>query len=137
MSFQGAGGTPGGVGSFIIGFVMMCSGFYLLLHSIHVSNSFSFGASLYQFPMFGYSASITGGTLLIPFVFGIGMIFYNARNLIGWALVVGAVSAMIIGVLSGLRFTLHDMTLFDLLTILVLSIGGLGLFLSSLRSTSQ
>gem|GEM_PF-1231603 len=61
----------------------------------------------------------------------------NARNLIGWALVVGAVSAMIIGVLSGLRFTLHDMTLFDLLTILVLSIGGLGLFLSSLRPTSQ
>lgn len=84
--------------------------------------------------MFGFSASITGGMLLIPFVFGTGMIFYNARNLVGWALAVGAVSAMIIGVLADLRFTLHDMTLFDLLTILVLSVGGLGLFLSSLRS---
>ncbi len=134
MNFQGAGGTPGGSGSFIIGFLMMSCGFYLLMHSIHVSDSFTFGSSLYQLPMFGYSASVTGGMLLIPFVFGIGMIFYNARNLIGWALAVGAVSAIVVGVLAGLRFTLQHMTLFDLLTILVLSVGGLGLFLGSLRS---
>lgn len=135
MSFQGAGGTPGGSGSFVIGFVMMCSGFYLLLKSINVSNSFSMGTSLYQMPMMGFEANITGGMLLVPFVFGIGMVFYNARNWIGWALVVGAVSAMIFGVLAGLRFSLHSMSLFDLLTILVLSVGGLGLFLSSLRSS--
>jgi len=134
MNFQGAGGTPGGVGSFIIGFVMMCSGFYLLLQSIDVSNSFTLGTSLYQMPMMGYTASITSGMLLVPFVFGIGMIFYDGRNRVGWALVVGAVSAMVIGVLAGLRFSMHHMSLFDLLTILVLAIGGLGLFLSSLRS---
>ncbi|MCX7112395.1 MAG: hypothetical protein NTX45_20150 [Proteobacteria bacterium] len=134
MNFQGAGGTPGGVGSFIIGFVMMCSGFYLLLQSIDVSNSFTLGTSLYQMPMMGYTASITSGMLLVPFVFGIGMIFYNGRNKVGWALVVGSVSAMVIGVLAGLRFSMHHMSLFDLLTILVLAIGGLGLFLSSLRS---
>ena len=134
MNFQGAGGTPGGVGSFIIGFVMMCSGFYLLLQSIDVSNSFTLGTSLYQMPVMGYTASITSGMLLVPFVFGIGMIFYDGRNRVGWALVVGAVSAMVIGVLAGLRFSMHHMSLFDLLTILVLAIGGLGLFLSSLRS---
>jgi hypothetical protein len=134
MNFQGAGGTSGGVGTFVLGFVMMCSGFYLLLQSINVSDSFTFGTSLYQMPVMGHTASITGGMLLIPFVFGIGMIFYNARNLLGWALAVGAVSAMVIGVLAGLRFTLHHMTLFELLTILVLAIGGLGMFLSSLRS---
>ena len=134
MNFQGAGGTPGGTGPFFIGFVMMCSGFYLLLRSIDVSNSFTLGSSLYQMSMMGNTASITGGMLLVPFVFGIGMIFYNARNLVGWALAIGAVSAMIIGVLAGLRFTLQHMSLFDLLTILTLAIGGLGLFLSSLRS---
>ena len=139
MSFQGAGGTPGGTGSFMIGFIMMCSGFYLLLRSIHVSDTFSFGTSLYQLPIFGMTspAPITGGMLLIPFAFGIGMIFYNGRNLIGWALAIGSVSAIVIGVLAGLRFTFHSMTLFELLTILVLSIGGLGLFLSSLRSHSK
>ncbi len=134
MNYRGAGGTPGGEGSFIIGLVMMCSGFYLLLRSIDVSNSFTMGTSLYQMPMMGYTASITGGMLLIPFVFGIGMIFYNAKNVIGWVLAVGAVSAMIVGVLAGLRFSLHSMSLFDLLTILVLAIGGLGLFLSSMRN---
>jgi hypothetical protein len=134
MNYRGAGGTPGGEGSFIIGLVMMGSGFYLLLRSIDVSNSFSLGTSLYQMPMMGYTASITGGMLLIPFIFGIGMIFYNAKNLVGWILAVGAVSAMIIGVLAGLRFSLHSMSLFDLLIILVLAIGGLGLFLSSMRN---
>ena len=134
MNYRGAGGTPGGEGSFIIGLVMMGSGFYLLLRSIDVSNSFSLATSLYQMPMMGYTASITGGMLLIPFIFGIGMIFYNAKNLIGWILAVGAVSAMIIGVLAGLRFSLHSMSLFDLLIILVLAIGGLGLFLSSMRN---
>ena len=134
MNYRGAGGTPGGEGSFIIGLVMMGSGFYLLLRSIDVSNSFSLATSLYQMPMMGYTASITGGMLLIPFIFGIGMIFYNAKNLFGWILAVGAVSAMIIGVLAGLRFSLHSMSLFDLLIILVLAIGGLGLFLSSMRN---
>ena len=134
MNFKGAGGTPGGTGNFITGFVMMCSGFYLLLRSINVSDSFSLSSRLYQVNLFGYQPSITGSMLLVPFVFGIGMIFYNSRNLIGWALTIGSFSAMIVGALAGLRFTFHDMTLFDLLTILVLSMGGLGLFLSSLRS---
>jgi hypothetical protein len=30
---KGAGGSNGGLGSFIIGFVMMCGGFYLLLNA--------------------------------------------------------------------------------------------------------
>ncbi len=134
MRIQGAGGTPGGTGSFVLGFVMMSAGFYMLLQSIHVSQSFNMGTSLFHVAAFGGAASITGGMILIPLVFGIGMIFYNARNLIGWALALGSVSALIFGVLAGLQFTLRSMSLFDLLTILVLSIGGLGLFLSSLRS---
>lgn len=134
MSIRGAGGTPGGTGSFVTGFVMMCAGFYLLLQSIHVSQSFNLGASLFHLSAFGGQASITGGMILVPLAFGIGMIFYNASNLVGWALAVGSVSALLFGVLAGLQFTLRSMSLFDLLTILVLSVGGLGLFLSSLRS---
>ncbi|MDD5033570.1 MAG: hypothetical protein PHE55_02330 [Methylococcaceae bacterium] len=134
MSVRGAGGTPGGVGSFFIGFLMMCWGFYLLFQSIIVTQSFSLGTSLFHVSAFGGTASITGSMILIPLVFGIGMIFYNGRNLIGWALALGSVSALLVGVLAGLQFTLRSMSLFDLLTILVLSMGGLGLFLSSLRS---
>jgi len=134
MNIQGAGGTPGGVGSFITGFLMMCIGFYLLLRSIEVSQSFNLGTTLFHIGAFGGGASVTGGMLLLPLVFGIGMIFYNARNPVGWALSVGAFAALVFGVLAGLQFTLRSMSLFELLSILVLSAGGLGMFLNSLRS---
>jgi len=112
----------------------MCVGFYMLLNAIHVSQSFNLGTALFHIDAFGGGAAVTGGMVLIPLVFGIGMIFYNARNLAGWTLAIGSVAALIFGVLAGLQFTLRSMTLFELLTILVLSMGGLGMFLNSLRS---
>ena len=73
--------------------------------------------------------------ILIPMVFGIGMIFYNARNLIGWALAIGSLAALLFGVISNTHFVLRTMTAFELIVILVLLVGGLGLFLQSLRSS--
>lgn len=128
MGFQGAGGTPGGTGSFCMGLIMMCVGFYMLLQSIQVSQSFNLGAALFHIGAFGGGATITGGMVLIPLVFGIGMIFYDARNPMGWVLGLGSAAALIFGVLAGLQFTLRSMTLFELLTILVLSVGGSGMF---------
>ncbi|WP_018610759.1 hypothetical protein [Uliginosibacterium gangwonense] len=136
MKITGAGGTSGGVGSFLLGLVMMCGGFYLLLHSIMIYIPFSLGAPLYYASAMG-GMSITSGMLLIPLVFGVGMVFYNARNPLGWLLFVGALVAIIFGVLSNIQFSLRAMSLFDLLVILVLCVGGLGLFLRSLRNTSS
>jgi uncharacterized protein len=59
---------------------------------------------------------------------GVGQFF------IGWILLVGSLSALILGVISSIHFSIRTMTAFDLITILVLSIGGLGLFLRSLKS---
>lgn len=134
---KGAGGTPGGIGSFFIGFLMMCMGFYLLLRSIVVTESFGFGVGLFQFAMFGGPFSVTSGMILIPMIFGIGMIFFNGRNYIGWVLAVGSLVALIAGVLANLRFSFRTMSSFDLLVILVLSVGGVGLFARSLRDTSS
>ncbi len=134
MKMQGAGGTPGGVGSFILGFLMMCMGFYLLMQSIIVTRSFGLGMGLFHFAFFGGPVIITSGMILIPLVFGIGMVFYNSRSVLGWALAIGSLAALVAGVLMNLQITIRTMTLFDLITILVLFIGGIGLFLRSLRS---
>lgn len=136
MKIEGAGGTQGGIGSFILGFLMMCSGGYMLLRSIVVTESFNFGSGLYNFTVFGGTLSVTSGMILIPLVLGIGMIFYDARNLIGWALAGGSVTALVVGVIANLRLTIHTMSLFDLLVILVLTVGGIGLFARSLRDQS-
>lgn len=108
----------------------MCGGFYLLLNAISVTSNFSLGYRLYNVGGMG----ITGGTILIPLIFGIGIIFYNAKNLLGWLLTLGSLTALIFGVLASVRFNLRTMTTFDLLVILVLAVGGLGLFLRSLKA---
>ncbi len=127
----GAGGTEGGTGSFILGLLMMCGGGYMLLQSITVSSGFGWGRSLYHF---GSGGSITGGMIFIPFIFGIGIIFYNSRNFIGWLLTLGSLTALIFGVISNLHVSMRTMSAFDLMVILILTVGGLGLFLRSLRN---
>ena len=77
---------------------------------------------------------MTTGMVLIPFIFGIGLIFYNVRNYLGWALAVGSIIAMVAGVIASIQLTMTRMSVFELLVILVLLFGGLGLFLRSLRA---
>jgi len=131
---RGAGGTSGGLGQFFIGFIMMCGGFYLLLNSISVSSSFGMGARLYGFSAMGSSYSITSGMIMFPFIFGIGIIFYNSKNILGWLLAIGSITGLIFGVISSIRFSFRSMSAFDLIVILILAMGGLGLFLRSLKS---
>lgn len=131
---NGAGGTPGGTGSFWIGFVMMCAGFYMLLSSVTVRSSFGFRHSLFNVPAFGGQFGVTGGMVLVPFVIGIGLIFYDRRHVIGWLLAVGSAAAFIIGIIASVNFTVRGLTAFEFITMLILGFGGLGLFLQSLRA---
>lgn len=128
---MGAGGTNGGLGQFFIGIAMLIGGVYLLLNSIHVQSHFGFGTRLYRFQGYG----ITSGMIMIPFMFGVGMIFYNAKNRLAWGLAGGSLLALVFGVISSIQFIFRSMSAFDLVVILVLTAGGLGLFLSSLRTT--
>ncbi len=127
---RGAGGTDGGTGGFLIGLIMMIGGGYLLLNGIVVRPNFGFGSRVIGIGGF----SITSGMVLIPFMFGVGMIFYNSRNWIGWLLAGGSMVALIFGVIANMTLQLTRMSAFDLIVILVLLVGGIGLFLRSLRA---
>ena len=129
---QGAGGTSGGSGQFLLGLVMMCGGFYLLLNNVIVSASFGLGSRMFGIGGFG----ITGGIILVPLIIGVAMIFYNSRNYLGWLIAVVSFFAMVFGVISSVSLDLRTMSAFSLITILVLAFGGLGLFLRSLRGAS-
>jgi hypothetical protein len=88
---RGAGGTPGGTFLFPVGIIMMCGGFYLLLSSIVIRAQWGLGYSLYNFGGFG----ITSGMVMIPFLFGVGIVFYDSRNKLGWVLAIGSLVALI------------------------------------------
>lgn len=131
MPYRGAGGSNGGEGSFLIGLIMMIAGGYLLLRGIIVRPQFGMGSQVFAIGGF----PVTTGMVLVPFIFGVGMIFYNARNWIGWLLAGGSLIALVFGVIASINFQLIRMSAFDLLVILVLLVGGIGLFLRSLRGT--
>lgn len=127
---RGAGGSQGGELQFLIGIVMMVAGFYLLFNAISIDTRFGMGMRLYGIGGVG----ITSGILMIPLIAGIIFIFHNVRNVIGWLLSIGSLVALIVGVLANAQFSLRGMSSFDLIVILVLAFGGLGLFLRSLKS---
>ena len=131
MARRGAGGTDGGTGTFLLGVLMMVTGGYLLLNGIVVRPVFGFG--MVAFSLGGFP--VTTGMILIPFAFGVGMVFYNSRNVIGWFLAIGSVVALVAGVIANTTFQLARMSAFDLLVIIVLLVGGVGLFLRSFRKS--
>ena len=129
MPYRVSGGTRGGEDSFFIELVMMIAVGYLLLHGIRERPQFGLGNVMYSIGSF----PVTTGLILMPFAFGVGMIFYNSRNWIGWLLAGGSVVALVVGVIASINFTLVRMSTFDLLVIIILLVGGIRLLLRSLK----
>ena len=63
--------------------------------------------------------------ILIPFMFGVTIVFYNGRSKTGWAPAIGSVIALIAGVIANLTLQFASLSPFDLLVILVLLFGGI------------
>jgi hypothetical protein len=127
---MGAGGSPGGLAPFFLGVAMSIVGGYLLLNALRVLHGF--GGGLFAIGSF----SVTGGMILIPFIIGTGIIFYDATKWYGWALAGGSLLALVIGAIASVRFSFEGMTAFDLIVILVLLFGGMGLVLRSVKERS-
>lgn len=125
-AWKGAGGSPGGVKLFLIGSIMAIVGGYLLLNQVTVRSGF--------WRIFNYSAF---GITLIPFLFGIGFLFYNSKSLVGWILTVGGLLIIFTGILANLEIYFRPTSLWNTLTMLVLLVGGSALVFRSLHSFSK
>ncbi len=116
------GGTSGGLAEFLGGLVMACGGGYLLTQQVVVTSSF--------WTLFGMSSF---GLTLVPMLFGIGMLFFNGRNVLGWILAVGGAVFIVAGVIANLHVYFRPTSLFNTIVMLVLLAGGIGLIARSLR----
>jgi len=121
---QGAGGTPGGVGTFLLGLAMAVAGAYLITDQVMVTSGYwRFG---------GYNAF---GLSLLPLLLGIGLLFFNGRSLPGWFLTGGGAVIIFVGILTHLEIYFRPTSLFNTTLMLVLLVGGLGLVARSLRAS--
>lgn len=115
-------------GRFIMGFIMFVGGLYLILNEIRVEPMFGYGRSLFHVGGVG----VTSGYIMLIFMLGVGVLFFNGKNPLGWLLTAGSLVALIFGVIASVNFSLAYLSAFDLIVILVLLAGGLGLLLSSI-----
>jgi hypothetical protein len=120
---RGAGGTPGGVGEFLLGVVMAAVGGYLLTNQVQVTTSFwhFWGANAF-------------GLTLLPLLIGVGMLFFNGRSMLGWLLTVVGCAIILAGILMNMDIYFRQTSLFNTLVMLILLAGGVGLVARSLQT---
>ncbi|MGE3536777.1 MAG: hypothetical protein AB7N91_04965 [Candidatus Tectimicrobiota bacterium] len=120
---RGAGGTPGGLGTFFLGLMMAVAGGYLLLNQVTVTSS--------AWYLWGYHAT---GLSWLPLLWGIGLLFFNGRSRAGWLLTLAGVVIIFVSVIARLDIYFRPTSLFNTLCMLILLVGGVGLVARSLRS---
>ena len=74
----------------------------------------------------------TFGLTLVPLLIGAGLLFWNARSIVGWALAVAGALFILAGVIANLHIYFQPTSLFNTLVMLVLFVGGLGLIARAL-----
>ncbi len=124
-SWQGAGGSPGGIGQFVVGSIMAIVGAYLILNQVTVTSGF-----------WSYFGGHSFGVTLIPFLFGIGLLFYKSSSIPGWVLTIAGFLIIITGIIANMQIYFRPASLFNTLIMLVLLVGGLALVFRSLREYS-
>jgi hypothetical protein len=124
--FRGAGGTPGGVGQFFGGLVMLAVGGYLLLNQVTVGGTF--------WDFFGFNAF---GLSLLPLLIGVSFLFFDGKSVIGWVLSTIGAGIIVAGILMSMHIYFRPTSLYNTLTMLVLMAGGLGLIARSLKASGK
>jgi len=116
------GGTPGGLGSFLLGFAMACAGAYLISNQVTVGGGY-----------WGFYGGNTFGITLIPMLIGIAILFFGGRPTLGWLLTAGGALFILAGVIANLHIWFQPTSLLNTLIMLVLLVGGLALIARALR----
>src|SRR5258708_8766796 len=76
---RGAGGTPGGIGTFFMGLALAVCGGYLVLNQVQVTSAFTF------FGLWGWSRPGGFGLTMLPMLLGIRFLFFSTQSKLGFA----------------------------------------------------
>ena len=70
MGWRNSLGTPGGLGHFLLGLIMVCIGGYLIANQVLVTGAY-----------WSFYGPSTFGITLIPLLFGVGLLFWNGPGI--------------------------------------------------------
>jgi multisubunit Na+/H+ antiporter MnhF subunit len=117
------GGTPGGLGIFLFGLALSIAGGYLIMNQVQVTSGY-----------WTWWGTNTFGLTLFPLIIGIGLLFFNGKSIPGWVLAAGGAVVIFVGIIANLQIYVRQTSLYNLIIMLVLFAGGLGLMARSLKS---
>lgn len=124
-SLTDVGGSPGGLGQFLLGFAMACLGGFLITHKVTVMGSY-----------WSFWGGSSFGITLLPMLFGVAILFWNGKSVIGWLLTVAGALFIFGGIIANMHIYFQPTSLFETMVMLVLLVGGLALVARSLRPHS-
>jgi hypothetical protein len=104
--------------------MLAVAGGWLLTNQVHVST----GGGWYLWGMNGFGLS------LIPFILGVGLIFFNGKSIAGWVLLAAGLVIVFVGILSNLQIYFRSTSLFNTLMMFGLLAAGLGMMAAALRA---
>jgi len=145
-TMRGSGGTEGGVGLFLIGFLMSVVALWFFFDSVLVTSR---DMGLFSGMMggrgrgggghgggggggAGWRTTTSMGILFVPFLLGTIVLFYNSRIKWAWWLMWIGIAILVIEILSRIRFMLQMKTS-HLLGMFLLFAAGAGMMLRSYR----
>ena len=120
VDLRNIGGTPGGARPFFLGVGMTVVGAYLLMRQVIVTGGY------WHFGFLGGSGGSFGVTL-IPLLIGVGMLFYDGRSFAGRCLTGFGALVIVTGIITNIDVQIRETSLFNLMVMLVLLVGGIGL----------
>jgi len=120
--FEGPGGTPGGIGTFLFGLVLAIAGGYLIMNQVQVTSGYWY-----------WWGANTFGLTLIPLLLGVALLFFNGKSIAGWILAGGGLLIIFVGIIANLQIYYQRTSLFNTILMFVLFVGGLGLIARSLK----
>ena len=129
---RGAGGRPGGAGLFFFGLALAAGGLWLLFNSVHATTA---PAGLLSGWLGGFGAgweTTSQAIVFVPFLLGVGLLFYEARWKAGWILFWLGLVLLVVEILSRIRFFMN-VKLTALLLMLTMIAAGCAFMLRALR----
>ena len=120
---EDVGGTSGGLGEFLLGLGLLGVGAWLFLSRVVVMSGLG--------SLFGPSSF---GLVLLPIAAGVAWLFFDGSSKVGWLLLLGGLTAIIVGLVMDLRLYFQPTSLPLTIGMLAAMFGGVGLVFRALRS---
>jgi hypothetical protein len=111
------------MGMFLFGLALAVAGGYLIMSHTQIGSGY-----------WSWWGTNTFGLTLVPLIIGIGLLFFDGRSIAGWVLAGAGAIIIFVGIIVNLQISFPQTSLFNVIVMLTLFAGGLGLIARSLKS---